>query len=105
MLNRNWVYWSTFCQVRVCSRRTFDHPMTSYYIQDVCWSLYIGRDCALAAPKDGQIVPVPFVDSDFDQEPWVWEASKLPAQRSNVASVFAATCELLRIARRVMDFV
>ena len=73
--------------------------------QDVCWSLYIGRDCALSAPKDKELVPVPFVDSEFDHEQWIWEPSNLPAQKSNVASVFAATCELLRIARRVMDFV
>ncbi|KAI0337043.1 hypothetical protein BDW22DRAFT_1433627 [Trametopsis cervina] len=86
MLSRNWAYWTTFCQ-------------------DVCWSLYIGRDCALSAPNDSQLIPVPYVDSEFDHEPWIWEPSKLPAQKSNIASVFAATCELLRIARRVMDFV
>ncbi|KAI0083369.1 fungal-specific transcription factor domain-containing protein [Irpex rosettiformis] len=86
MLNRNWAYWATFCQ-------------------DVCWSLYIGRDCALSAPKDKELIPVPFVDSEFDHEQWMWEPSNLPAQKSNVAGVFAATCELLRIARRVMDFV
>ena len=59
----------------------------------------------MASPKEGQVLPVPFVDSEFDHEQWIWEPSNLPAQKSNVASVFAATCELLRIARRVMDFV
>ena len=48
---------------------------------------------------------MPYVDSEFDREPWLWDPSGLPAQKSNIASVFAATCELLRIARRVMDFV
>ena len=59
----------------------------------------------MAPPKEGQVVPVPFVDSEFDHEPWVWEPSGLPPQKSNIASVFAATCALLRIGRRVMDFV
>ena len=48
---------------------------------------------------------MPYVDSEFDREPWLWDPSGLPAQKSNIASVFAATYELLRIARRVMDFV
>ena len=48
---------------------------------------------------------MPYVDSEFDREPWLWDPSGLPAQKSNIASVFSATCELLRIARRVMDFV
>ena len=74
-------------------------------MQDVCWSLYIGRDCALQQPPERRLVPVPYVDSEHDREPWAWPPSGLPAQRSNVASVFRATCELLRIARRVMDFV
>ncbi|GJE99786.1 fungal specific transcription factor domain-containing protein [Phanerochaete sordida] len=85
MHNRNWAFWATFCQ-------------------DVCWSLYIGRDCAMAPPKE-PVIPVPFVDSEFDHEPWVWDPSGLPPQKSNIASVFQATCELLRIGRRVMDFV
>ena len=89
--------------IRIVMR--FTDPPPSSSAQDVCWSLYIGRDCAMAPPKEGQGVPVPFVDSEFDHEPWAWEPSGLPPQKSNIASVFAATCELLRIGRRVMDFV
>lgn len=103
MLSRNWAYWTTFCQVR--PRAVPPYTFVTFSLQDTLWSLYIGRDCALAAPIAGQMVPVPFVDSEFDHEPWVWEPSGLPPQKSNIASVLQATCELLRIGRRVMDFV
>ncbi|KAF8961449.1 hypothetical protein BDZ97DRAFT_1829377, partial [Flammula alnicola] len=68
MLDRRWANWTTFTQ-------------------DVCWSLYVGRDFCVSTPTDAELSKdPPFVDPEFDQMPW-------------------ATCELLMIARPIMDVV
>ncbi|OCH90022.1 hypothetical protein OBBRIDRAFT_633141 [Obba rivulosa] len=85
MIDRNWAYWVTFSQ-------------------DICWSLYVGRDCCVSPPSDKRPIPIPFVGSEIDRMPWSYGPAKVPAQTSYVASTFAASCELLRIARRIMDF-
>ncbi|EMD40262.1 hypothetical protein CERSUDRAFT_110868 [Gelatoporia subvermispora B] len=85
MIDRNWAYWVTFSQ-------------------DICWSLYVGRDCCVSPPNEKRPIPVPFVDSEIDRRPWTYGPAKVPAQPSYVATTFAASCELLRIARRIMDF-
>ncbi|KAJ7583168.1 hypothetical protein C8J56DRAFT_790809 [Mycena floridula] len=84
MLDRNWAYWTTFSQ-------------------DVCLSLYVGRDFCVPIPSKGLQIPVPFVDKDYDQGPWFYPASKLPPQPNFLSRTFAASCELLIIARRAMD--
>ncbi|KAF7967505.1 hypothetical protein HWV62_41412 [Athelia sp. TMB] len=86
MLDRNWAHWTTFSN-------------------DVCWSLYVGRDFCVSSPTDLQRIPVPFVDSGFDQIPWHYPASGIDPQPNYLSRTFVETCELLRIARRIMDVV
>ncbi|KAF8646639.1 hypothetical protein AX16_007139 [Volvariella volvacea WC 439] len=85
-LDRNWVHWTTLNQ-------------------DVCWSLYVGRDLSCQVPSNLRGIPVPYVDADFDEQPWVYPPSGLAPQPNNLLKTFAATCQLLLIARRIMDVV
>jgi hypothetical protein len=85
MLDRNWAYWTTFCQ-------------------DVCWSLYVGREFSVP-DANRTTIPVPFVDSDFDQLVWHFPPSGIPPQPTYMSRTFAETCELLRIGRRIMEIV
>lgn len=48
---------------------------------------------------------MPLVDLDFDQMPWNHPAAKLEPQPNYLTKTFEATCELLMIARRIMDVV
>ncbi|KAF9011740.1 hypothetical protein BDQ17DRAFT_1503158 [Cyathus striatus] len=85
-LDRNWAYWTTFSQ-------------------DVCWSLYVGRDFGVPFPSGVAHIPVPFVDSDFDQMTWKDPQGNVPEQPNLLSKTFAATVGLLMIARRIMDLV
>ena len=77
--------------------------------KDVCWSLYVGREFCVAAPPTNtemfRAVSMPLVDLDFDQMPWNHPAAKLEPQPNFLTKTFEATCELLIIARRIMDVV
>ncbi|KAI0658680.1 hypothetical protein C8Q70DRAFT_993521 [Cubamyces menziesii] len=86
MLDRNWAYWATFSQ-------------------DVLWSLYVGRECCVLPPRKDRQIPLPWVGSEIDQAPWYWAPCKMPPQPSHVVRTFEKTCELMLIARRIMDFV
>ncbi|KAF9026870.1 hypothetical protein BDZ89DRAFT_1067355 [Hymenopellis radicata] len=86
MLDRNWAHWTTFSL-------------------DVCWSLYVGRDCSVPIPAHIEDIPVPFVDSEFDQIPFYHHTANIPPQPSYLSKTFAATCELIVVARRVMGVV
>ncbi|KAF8241145.1 hypothetical protein L208DRAFT_1420221 [Tricholoma matsutake] len=83
MFDRNWAHWTTFTQ-------------------DVCWSLYVGRDYCVPEPKQ---IPIPSVDTAFDQIPWHHPPSNIRPQPNFLSTTFAASCELLLIARRIMDVV
>ena len=54
---------------------------------------------------DRNTIPVPFVDSDFDQLIWHYPPSGLQPQPTYLSRTFAETCELLRIGRRIMGIV
>ncbi|KAJ6616846.1 hypothetical protein B0H10DRAFT_2035936 [Mycena sp. CBHHK59/15] len=86
MLDRNWAYWTTFSQ-------------------DICWSLYVGREFCVPSPSEQTTIPIPFVDSDLDQIPWHYPKANIPPQPNFLSRTFAASCELLTIARRIMDVV
>ncbi|KAI0355507.1 hypothetical protein OH77DRAFT_1454895 [Trametes cingulata] len=86
MLDRNWAYWATFSQ-------------------DVLWSLYVGRECCVLPPRKDRQIPLPWVGSEIDQAQWYWAPCKMPPQPSHVVRTFEKTCELMLIARRIMDFV
>ncbi|OSC97917.1 hypothetical protein PYCCODRAFT_1439733 [Trametes coccinea BRFM310] len=86
MLDRNWAYWATFSQ-------------------DVLWSLYVGRECCVLPPRKDRQIPLPWVGSEIDQAPWYWAPCKMPPQPSHVVRTFEKTCELMLIARKIMDFV
>ncbi|TFY67876.1 hypothetical protein EVG20_g3777 [Dentipellis fragilis] len=84
MNDRDWVYWTTFCQ-------------------DTTLSLYVGRDFCVSSLSDRQQIHIPFVGSPLDQLMWDW-----PGQSSRpnyIPSTFAATCDLLQIARQILDVV
>lgn len=38
----------------------------------------------------GQILPVPYVDSEFDRDPQLWNPSGFPAPKCNIAIAFTA---------------
>ncbi|KAF8152932.1 hypothetical protein B0H34DRAFT_677166 [Crassisporium funariophilum] len=81
-LDRHWANWTTFSQ-------------------DVCWSLYVGRDFCVPAPTDS----MPLVDIGFDQMPWVHTSAGIPPQPNHLTKTFEATCELLMISRPIMDVI
>ncbi|KAF9555002.1 hypothetical protein CPC08DRAFT_643525, partial [Agrocybe pediades] len=85
-LDRRWANWATFAQ-------------------DVCWSLYVGRDFSVSAPLDAEAkeIVAPFVDSEFDQMPFVHPPARIEPQPNYLTKTFEATCELLLISRRIMD--
>ncbi|KAJ7151924.1 fungal-specific transcription factor domain-containing protein [Mycena crocata] len=85
MLDRNWAYWTTFTQ-------------------DVCWSIYVGREASLPSPSK-QVLPVPFIDADFDQIPWHFPKANIAPQPNFLSRTFAASCDLLAIARRIITVV
>ncbi|KAK0223765.1 fungal-specific transcription factor domain-containing protein [Armillaria fumosa] len=86
MLDRNWAHWTAFSL-------------------DVCWSLYVGRDCSVPIPAHVGDIPIPFVDSAFDQMIWHHPGANIPPQPSYLTKTFAAKCELCVVARRVMEVV
>ncbi len=71
--------------------------------QDVCWSLYVGRDFCVPAPDPD--FPMPVVDTALDQMPWIHGPPdpQVPIQPNYLTKTFEATCELLAISRRIMD--
>ncbi|KAJ3921609.1 hypothetical protein F5877DRAFT_19082, partial [Lentinula edodes] len=83
MYDRNWAYWTTFTQ-------------------EVCWCLYVGRDFSLSTTSEGNPIPVPYVDAEFDQISWEHPSANIAPQPNYLSTTFAATCELLNIARKVM---
>ncbi|KAF9497538.1 hypothetical protein BDN71DRAFT_1387474, partial [Pleurotus eryngii] len=85
-LDRNWGYWTTFSQ-------------------DVCWSLYVGRDFCVPCPTNRENIPVPYVETDLDELPWHHAPSNIAPQAGYLSKSFAASCELLLIARPIMDVV
>ncbi|KAF4608134.1 hypothetical protein EYR40_000478 [Pleurotus pulmonarius] len=85
-LDRNWGYWTTFSQ-------------------DVCWSLYVGRDFCVPCPTNRENIPVPYVETDLDELPWHHTPSNIAPQAGYLSKTFAASCELLLIARPIMDVV
>ncbi|KAG2006997.1 nucleus protein [Coprinopsis cinerea AmutBmut pab1-1] len=88
VLDRYWTFWTIFAQ-------------------DVNWSLYVGRDFCVRAPTESDFkdMPVPFVDTEFDKLPFHHPPSNIPPQPGYLSKVFASTCELLVIARRIMNVV
>ncbi|KAF9026866.1 hypothetical protein BDZ89DRAFT_832235 [Hymenopellis radicata] len=85
MVDRNWAYWTLFSQ-------------------DVCWSLYVGRDFGVSLPSERN-VPVPLIDKDYDESPWIYPPSNKVSQPNCLSRTFAATCGLLQIARHIMEII
>ena len=79
------------------------HLVTDHFSlpwQDVCWSLYVGRDFCVAEPIGA---PMPHIDPKYDEMTWFHPPSKIAPQPNNLTKTFEATCRLLMIARRIMD--
>jgi len=83
-LDRHWANWTTVTQ-------------------DVCWSLYVGREFCVSAPDADFSMPI--VDVELDQMPWTHGPANIPPQPNYLTKTFEATCELLMISRRIMDVV
>ena len=104
-LDRHWASWTNFTQARVfCihALRSFTHLLSLTW-QDVCWSLYVGRDFCVAEPIGAKATPMPHIDPKFDEMTWFHPPAKIAPQPNNLTKTFEATCRLLMIARRVMD--
>ena len=71
--------------------------------QDVCWSLYVGRDFCVAEPIGAKAIPMLHIDPELDEMAWFYPPAKIAPQPSNLTKTFEATCRLLMIARRIMD--
>ena len=105
MQDRNWVFWTTFCQVSLIPDRRRPECPSLFPYQDTTWSLYVGRDFCVSSFSESQNIPVPFVDGELDQRPWNWPNKENPPQPNYLSRIFHATCQLLQIARRIMSIV
>ncbi|KAJ6463948.1 fungal-specific transcription factor domain-containing protein [Mycena sanguinolenta] len=71
---------------------------------DVCWALYFGRDfCGPPGPRRN--IPMPFVDSEFDQIPWYHPPANIAPQPNYTTLIFLQSSNLLVIAREIIDVV
>ena len=86
MLDRYWTYWTTFAQ-------------------DVNWSLYVGREFCVRDPSEMDMPVAPYVDTELDELPFHHPPSGIPPQPNQLSKIFASTCELLVIGRRIMNVV
>ena len=43
------------------------------------------------------------IDPEFDEMSWFYPPAKIPPQPNNLTKTFEATCQLLMIARSIMD--
>ncbi|KAE9402722.1 hypothetical protein BT96DRAFT_918021 [Gymnopus androsaceus JB14] len=85
MYDRYWAYWTNFTQ-------------------EMCWCLYVGRDFTVSI-SDTNSIPVPYVDAEYDQIDWFHPSANIAPQPNYLSTTFAATCELMNIARRVMSVI
>jgi hypothetical protein len=70
-------------------------------MQDVLFSLYLGRGFSVPEANKNTI---PLPDSDFDELVFYYPQSGLDPQPGYQSKIFAETCELLKIGRRIMVF-
>ena len=104
-LDRHWASWSNFAQARVfCihALRSFTYLLSLLW-QDVCWSLYVGRETTVAEPIGVKATPILHIDPKFDEMTWFHPPAQIPPQPNNLTKTFEATCRLLLIARRIMN--
>lgn len=106
-LDRHWANLTTFAQAS-----DFLHPCSVFFylysLQDVCWSLYVGRDFCVAAPIEAdtpKVISMSHIDTEFDEMPWFYPPAGLAPQPNHLTKTFEATCRLLMIARRIMGVV
>jgi hypothetical protein len=91
LMCRTWAYWS-------------------YFVTDVCWSSYVGRDPCLEDPEEdikaGKL-KLPIASASIDESHWSRENLnvKVLDQPCRTTMTFVATCELMRIGRKIMNFV
>ena len=113
VVERNWVFWSLFCQVGVAVENMITNlpDEVHAYIQDKCWSLYVGRDQGL---RYSQLdIPEPEVDlvPHWDRStPGAHvldkEANPMSVARASTQSVsFLWQVRLMKISSSIMDVV
>lgn len=87
MVQRSWAYWGLA-------------------VMDVCWSLYVGRNCCLPDPSStvGKIsLPPVYEESNLETSSWPNSVNGVPEQPKQSVSV--ASCDLMRIGRKIVDVV
>ncbi|KAG6887908.1 hypothetical protein C0992_010284 [Termitomyces sp. T32_za158] len=67
--------------------------------------LYFGMSARMSQALSLKRIPIPIVDAEFDLVPWFHPPSGIAPQPNYLSKTFAASCELLMIARRIMDVV
>ncbi|KAJ7628398.1 hypothetical protein FB45DRAFT_918185 [Roridomyces roridus] len=83
MVCRNWTHWTVFSL-------------------DVCWALYFSRDFCWP-PLDRHTTPMPFIDTESDQIPWLHPS--VPPQPNYLSLAFSETASLLVIGHKIIDIV
>ena len=103
--DRDWTNWTTFAQVYPWILSILNIANS---LQDVCWSLYVGREACVPYPHsdpDNRELILPPIDLELDEIPWVYPPSGLDPQPNHLSLTFQWTCRLLSIARRIMAVV
>ncbi|KAJ7036727.1 hypothetical protein C8F04DRAFT_1394007 [Mycena alexandri] len=83
MVTQNWAHWSTFSI-------------------DVLCALYFRRTLTLP-PPDRQSIPLPTVDAEYDQMPWIHPSTNIPPQPNLLTLIFFESAGLLLIAYQIID--
>ncbi|KIK68195.1 hypothetical protein GYMLUDRAFT_237288 [Collybiopsis luxurians FD-317 M1] len=94
---------------RITTHDMYDRNLTYWmmHTQSACWDIYVGRDFNVLNSSEGSSIPVPYVDAAYDQLPWSHPSAEryIAPQPSYLSTTFAATCELMNIAGRVMGVI
>ncbi|KAJ7722521.1 hypothetical protein B0H16DRAFT_1600395 [Mycena metata] len=83
MVAQNWAHWSIFFIDVLCAlyfRRTLTRP-----------------------PPDRQNIPLPTVDTEYDQLPWTHPSANIRPQRNFLTRIFFEAATLLLIAYQIID--
>jgi hypothetical protein len=112
VVERNWVFWSIFCQVGLTVHTGHDlsHKVNGL-LQDKCWSLYVGRHEGLRYLyldiPEPEVDPVPEWDYSMPERnaPDGRTNPTLVFKASNMSTSFLWQVKLMKIASSIMDVV
>ena len=102
-LDRHWASGTNFTQARafcIHALRSFTYLLFLPW-QDLCWSLYVGRDFCVAVPTGAKATPMHHINLEYDEMTWFYPPAGFASQPNNLTKTFEATSRLLMIARHV----